>query len=297
VTLAPRPLVSVVIPARDAEAYIADAIVSVLRQTYEPVECIVVDDGSTDDTSTIVQQHYGVLYLRQENRGVVAARHAGVRVSRGPFIAFLDADDVWVEHKLVVQMALFLTNPGLGMVYSGVETVDPSLRRIREYECASPADAVANALLLRQPYLFATTMVVSRAAFDEVGGFDARLTTSADTDLACRIAAHFPIDCVFEPLVRYRQHEGQMHRNLAAFERDMRVIHEKFFGGVRKRCGVSRRQAAASLHVALALANLSHGARSAALGQLFAALRQSPARAGRMLLESAARRVSPVPTR
>lgn len=112
--------VSVVIPAYNAERFIADALASVQAQSCQPLEIIVVDDGSTDRTAQLVRGFAGVCYLRQDNAGPSRARNAGIRAARGEYIAFLDADDLWLEEKLERQMALAAREPGLGLIVTNV---------------------------------------------------------------------------------------------------------------------------------------------------------------------------------
>src|SRR5436305_1935247 len=108
-----QPLVSVVMPAFNAEAFVAEGIESVLAQDYECVEVIVVDDGSTDNTSAVASR-YPVKCIAQKNSGIAAARNAGVAVSRGSLVAFLDADDIWLPGKLSTQVAYLLKHPEVG---------------------------------------------------------------------------------------------------------------------------------------------------------------------------------------
>jgi len=114
-------MISVVIAVYNGEAYVADAIRSVLAQAGVELELIVVDDGSTDATPGITRGFSDprLTVLRQENRGVAAARNAGIARARGEFIAFLDADDVWLPTKLQRQMQLFSERPEVGLAYTG----------------------------------------------------------------------------------------------------------------------------------------------------------------------------------
>src|SRR5436190_9018266 len=117
--------VSVVIPTYNYARYLGAAIDSALQQTHAPLEVIVVDDGSTDDTPRLLDG-YGdrIRVIRQKNSGVAAARNAGVREARGELIAFLDSDDLWKPRKLELQIARFEADPGLGLVHCGAETLD-----------------------------------------------------------------------------------------------------------------------------------------------------------------------------
>lgn len=112
--------VSVVIPAYNAEHLIGDALTSVRAQTLPCAEVIVVDDGSTDATAVVVKAFPEVRYLRQENSGPSRARNTGVVAAQGKYVAFLDADDLWLEHKLERQMALLERDPDLGLIFTNV---------------------------------------------------------------------------------------------------------------------------------------------------------------------------------
>jgi glycosyltransferase involved in cell wall biosynthesis len=159
----------VIIPVYNGQRYLAEAIKSVLAQTYRPLQTIVVDDGSTDD-SALVAQSFGaaVELVHQEHSGAEAARNLGVQLARAPFLTFLDADDLWVEDKVARQMACLDVDPGLDLV-SGYAAqfispdLDPQLAK-RIYCPAEPMPAPGPA-----------TMLIHRNAFLEVGLFEAKL--------------------------------------------------------------------------------------------------------------------------
>src|ERR1700674_2423418 len=109
-------IVSVVIPVRDMGRYLGEALRSVLAQDYRPIEVIVVDDGSTDDSAEVARSFPEVIYLSQSHRGASVARNAGIARSRGSFVAFQDADNVWVPNKLTLQMGWLLEHPETGYV-------------------------------------------------------------------------------------------------------------------------------------------------------------------------------------
>jgi len=127
------PRVSVVVPLYNLRDFVGEAIESELAQTLRPedVEVIVVDDGSTDGSSEVAQR-YGsrIRYLRQEDRGLSAARNAGIRVSSAPFLAFLDADDRLHPDKLRAGLEVFDARPNTGLVYSGFHYIDEDGRRL-----------------------------------------------------------------------------------------------------------------------------------------------------------------------
>ena len=129
-------LVSVIVPTYNRAYCLNRAVDSMLAQTYGNCEVLIVDDGSTDDTSARVKTWYGhnpqVRYLRQVNQGVSAARNAGLRAARGAFIALLDSDDVWLPWKIEVQVACLDALPQVGMIWTDMEAVDPHGERLHE---------------------------------------------------------------------------------------------------------------------------------------------------------------------
>jgi len=139
-----QPLISCIVPVFNGERYLTEALESILKQTYRPLEIIVADDGSTDGTATLVAS-YGdqVRYLFQPNAGVAAACNLGVRASRGEFIAFLAADDLWHPQKLVLQMSQFQNRPELDLCLTHMQNFwSPELRteaeRFRDQPLAQP---------------------------------------------------------------------------------------------------------------------------------------------------------------
>ncbi len=159
------PLISVIIPVYNGENYLADAIESVLAQTYPAVEIIVVDDGSTDGSAGIIRQFSPpVRYCFQENRGLGAARNRGVSESRGDYLSFLDADDLWLPDKLSRQMEVFQTNPDLDMVFGRIEQfVSPELNRERGSGLERGREIV--------PGYSAITLLIKRNSFFQAGLF------------------------------------------------------------------------------------------------------------------------------
>jgi len=126
-------MVSVIIPTFNRGYIIASTIDSVLAQTYRPIELIIVDDGSGDETREVVAR-YGtqVRYIYQENAGLAAARNTGLSVARGEFIAFQDSDDIWLPWKLKAQVAIMREHPELAFVWTDMTAIDPSGDVVRE---------------------------------------------------------------------------------------------------------------------------------------------------------------------
>ncbi len=161
--------ISIIIPVFNAERYLAEAIESVLIQAVKPLEIIVVDDGSTDESEKVANTFKNdICYLLQENKGASAARNLGINMSKGQLLAFLDADDVWTAHKLELQLKALENNPELDMVLGNVEQfVSPELdtenrNRLR-------------AELKKMPGYHVGTMIIKRESFQQVGPFKENL--------------------------------------------------------------------------------------------------------------------------
>jgi glycosyltransferase involved in cell wall biosynthesis len=224
-----EPLVSVVIPTYNGAAFLETAIDSVLSQTYPPVECIVVDDGSTDETPAIIDS-FGprVRTARQPNAGFARARNRGARLARGDFVSFLDDDDCWRPTKVEQQVRALAERPEAAVIYTAVELIDDRGDHLGTIPAPPATSAFRNTILMEWPHLaLEQGALIRREAFVELGGFDERLTYSIGCDLACRLALDYPVQPIDEPLAAYRQHPHQMHHNLSRLERDMRLIYDK----------------------------------------------------------------------
>jgi glycosyltransferase involved in cell wall biosynthesis len=211
----PASLVSVVIPTHNGARHLAEAIESALAQTHPAVETIVVDDGSADDTPAIIARYAGRVHaLRQENRGVSAARNAGLAVAHGAYVAFLDHDDRMLPEKLAKQSALLDARPDVGIAYSGWWFIDAAGRRLPATGWSRrEGDLLPDLLRLENP-IFLPSVLVRRALVDAVGGFDERLRRSEDWDLWLRLGRRgVRWALVDEPLAEYRLHPGQKHRD------------------------------------------------------------------------------------
>jgi glycosyltransferase involved in cell wall biosynthesis len=228
--LSSKPLVSAIIPVFNGEKFLAETIQSVLDQTYPNIECIVVNDGSTDRTADIVKS-FGkrVRYIERPNGGVSSARNVGIEHALGEYVAFLDADDLWKPEKTVKQLEVFDRDSTLGLVYSGVDFVNEKKESIGGIKQKFGDDTLKRTLLLETPAFLTMTGMVPKKALDQVGVFDERLSTSADADLVCRIALKYNVAGIDESLAFYRQHESQMHLNLAALENDAKLLFRKTF--------------------------------------------------------------------
>ena len=206
-----RPLVSVIIPTYNRGRYLPEAIDSVLAQTYTPIEVIIVDDGSTDDTATLLAG-YGnrIDVLRQPNRGVSAARNSGIRKAAGEYIALLDSDDCWKPQKVAAQIAYFKSNSGMLIcqteeiwIRNGLR-INPGKRHRKQsgfiFEQCLP-------LCLVSP----SAVMLHTRLLQAVGLFDERLPACEDYDLWLRVTCRYPVGLIETPLIVKRGgHDDQL---------------------------------------------------------------------------------------
>ncbi len=208
------PHVSVVIATYNYGRFLAGAVESVLGQTFGDFEVIVVDDGSTDETSAVIAP-----YLRDSrlhwcptpHQGQPAAKNTGIRLARAPLIAFLDGDDIWLPAKLECQIALFRAQPQLGVVYSRRRLIDEEGWELEYTQPPCYRGMVLPQIFWRNFVCFSSS-VVRRQVFDEVGLFDENLALAIDYDLWLRVARRYPFDYVDEPLVKYRTGHANLSR-------------------------------------------------------------------------------------
>src|SRR5437899_528191 len=216
------PRVSVIIPAYNAAAYLQWALNSVLLQTFPDWEVIVIDDGSTDQTKSLVEDcmpaFCGKLrYVYQTNRGLPAARNTGIRHAAGEFIALLDADDVWLPARLERSVAVMDGNPDLGLVHSKVARID-TLGNVIEAPSVPAAKylsgRIAHHIYTRRAHILCPTVMFRRRCVEVVGLFDDTMGGTCDRDLWFRIAERFPVGYIAETLAYYRISPTSMSSDL-----------------------------------------------------------------------------------
>lgn len=205
--------VSVVIPTHDRRALIARAIESVRAQSRPASEILCVDDGSTDDTHRFLADTYPeVRVLRQPNRGVSAARNAGIQAATGAFIAFLDSDDEWLKKKLERQLQAMKESPGALLCHTN-EIWIRNGRRVNPMKKHQKFGGWIFEKALPLCVISPSSVLVDRRLLDEVGLFDESLPACEDYDLWLRVCARFPVLFVDEPLiVKHGGHEDQLSR-------------------------------------------------------------------------------------
>jgi glycosyltransferase involved in cell wall biosynthesis len=224
-------LVSVIIPTYNAAEFIESCLLSVLHQTYPDMEVIVVDDGSEDSTRQVLAPYIAqgkIKYLYQQNGGPAAARNLALRHARGEFIAFQDADDLWVPEKLEMQVATLRQNPDIGMVYSDTEWFGEEWerqrkhsRKLRDFERRNPKrfrrGRIFNGLL---GYNFIPTIavLVRRSVLRQTGVFleeinGQRFSFGEDFELWLRISKICNVEFSPQKLAMRRVHRNQITAN------------------------------------------------------------------------------------
>ena len=214
------PKVSVVIPAYNCQRFITTAINSVLAQSYADYELIVVDDGSTDNTSQIVSGFRGrVKLIKQKNGGPAAARNTGVAHSRGEYVAFLDQDDAWLPDKLKAQVELMDGNERLGLVFTDTYEIPDrgfdasAYGAARSFISRPPHRGMALEYLFLKNFISTSSVMVRKGILEKIGPFNASLVPVEDYDRWLRIAALYEIDFLDRPLVRHRDHPATFAKN------------------------------------------------------------------------------------
>lgn len=206
-----KPLVSIIIPTYNAERYLARALQSAIGQTYDELEIVVVDDGSKDETARIVAEYKDprIVYLYQDNAGQGNARNRGLRVCKGEYVSFLDADDRYHPRKVEKQMAFLREHPGYKIVYCNALHVyagAPGVLHKRRHVYRSGQVLPE---LLKSSYINPNTVLVARAVFEKCGGFVETRYYPEEWDLWLRMAlAGFEFGYLDEDLVTVEVREG-----------------------------------------------------------------------------------------
>lgn len=258
--------VSIIIPTYNCAQYISETIDSALAQTYRDFEIIVVDDGSTDNTKEVLKK-YGsqIKLIYQENRGVSAARNIGISRSEGQYVAFLDADDIWLPNKLKAQVEIMNANPDVGLIFTdGVKidekpgaTLKPKDWRAisndpEGFWCKIGKAPINDGIILKGNYFkdlllgnlvfFTSAVLIRKECFENIGYLDEELLSSEDYDLWLRMAYKYPLLYLNSVTSHYRERIDSL-----CGDRDMRVYwYNKWdgimFGNYSKFCPPEHRE-------------------------------------------------------
>jgi glycosyltransferase involved in cell wall biosynthesis len=223
-------LVTAIIPTYNYARFVSRAIESVLAQTYAPIECVVIDDGSTDETPDVLARHGArIRAIRQENGGLSAARNAGIAAARGEYVALLDADDWWAPEKIAKQVARIAREPSVAAVGCGQRVVDADMLVLHTVIHRDPGtDRAENlrAVALRKLWVggSGSGLLAKRSVLESVGPFDTSLRAAEDWDMWLRLFAHHEVRNLPEVLVSLHSHGTGSFRNATLMEENQRRV-------------------------------------------------------------------------
>ena len=226
-------MVSVVIPTYNRAHTIARSIKSVLNQTCQDFEIIIVDDGSTDNTKEVVSSFNDerVRYIRhEENKGEAAARNTGIKVARGEYIASQDSDDEWLPEKLAKQIELFKnTLSKVGVVYTGFWKIENNEKTYIPFSWVNQKEGDIHKELLKGNFIGSPVTLIRRECFKKAGMFDEKLFHLVDWEMWLRVSKYYHFKYIDEPLVAAHYHSENVSANQSAFIQALELILEKYF--------------------------------------------------------------------
>jgi glycosyltransferase involved in cell wall biosynthesis len=228
------PKVSVVVSCYNYGEFVTQCLDSIKGQTFPDFEVVIVNDGSTDNSEEQIKPYLNdnrFRYIKQKNGGQANAKNKGIAHTKGKYIAFLDADDLWEIDKLEKQISLF-SSQGIGVVYSRARYID-SLGRDLNFRLSGkylqPKRGYVTDFLIIDNFVPFSSSIVRRDCFDRFGVFDESLKMGIDWDLWLRISTQYQFDFVDEPLLSYRVgHPGQMSKNVEERQRCSDRIMKSF---------------------------------------------------------------------
>ena len=224
-----KPLISVIIPCYKQGQYLREAIESVLLQSYNRFEIIVVDDGSPDNSVEVVKGYSHVRYVRQNNQGVSAARNSGIRESTGDYLVFLDADDRLLPNALEAGLDCLDENPQCVFASGQIKLISPN-GAVLSYPDPVCIERDHYLTLLQGNYIWAPAEVIFRRCVFESGfAYDTSRSGSADWDLYLRVSRKFAVCCHDNVVAEYRIHEGSMTTDYARMLKEsLAVLHRQW---------------------------------------------------------------------
>jgi glycosyltransferase involved in cell wall biosynthesis len=228
----PNGLVTIIIPAYNAEKFIGKTLDSVKSQTYEAWECIVIDDGSSDITADIIKEYASkdkrFRYIHGQHGGVSRARNLGIAAAQGEYIALLDHDDLWTPEKLAKQVPILLQHPEIGLVYCDayVQTPDKTIRHSR---MRTPYAGQVFHRLVRGNFIICLTAVMRKNLLQQrPDPFVPELQMAEEFELFLWIAARSIVGYIDEPLATYVVHgTNDSLKRWEIILRELKTIHDK----------------------------------------------------------------------
>ncbi|NJK38064.1 MAG: glycosyltransferase [Oscillatoriales cyanobacterium RM2_1_1] len=225
------PLVSVIIPVYNGEKTIVETIFSVLNQSFQDFELIIINDGSTDQTLEIIAQFQDdrIQPFTYPNAGLATSRNRGIARAQGQYISFIDADDLWTSDKLEAQFQALESTPKAAVAYSWTDLIDQSSQFLNTDSRASFSGNVYPHILLGSFPSNGSNVMVRRQALLELGGFDESLNAAEDWEMWIRLAANYFFVAVSKPQILYRISPGSMSTKLTQHETESLKVIERAF--------------------------------------------------------------------
>lgn len=227
------PQVSIITATYNYGIYLPRAVESVIDQTFQDWELIIIDDGSEDQTRDVIKPYLDdkrIRYIHTVNRGQPAAKNRGLIETKGRLIAFLDGDDSWFPEKLERQVKLITADPSLGVVYSRRAIISESGTFVGNDTAALHRGNILG-LIFKDNFICFSSAMVRREAFTTVGGFDESIPMAIDYDLWLRIAAKYSFDYIDDPMVYYRTGHANLSRRSLERLRIALQIMNRFVNG------------------------------------------------------------------
>ena len=213
-------MISVIVPTYNRAQQLPRALDSILCQSCSPKEIIVVDDGSTDETSALMTSEYPeIVFIQQQNAGVSSARNVGIKRASGDWIAFLDSDDEWLPEKLEIQMKALYENPEIKICHTN-EIWIRNGKRVNPKKKHEKFGGWIFQKCLPLCCISPSSVIIHKSIFKEIGLFDYSLPVCEDYDLWLRITARNPVLYIEEPfLIKYGGHEDQLSKKYWGMDR------------------------------------------------------------------------------
>lgn len=230
------PVISVILPTYNCANFLPHSIQSILSQTYNSYEIIVVDDGSTDNTKEVLNpfmQRINYIKLEQ-NKGLPAARNIGIKSAQGKYIAFIDADDIWLPEKLQTDIEYLETYPEISMVYSKHINIGENGRPIDgDTRKRLPSGNIFIQLFSEQNFIITSSVVVKKDVFETTGLLDEQLFNCQDWDMWLRIAFYFKAAGINKTLVKYRHNPHSLSKNRNNVLKYQKAIIDKTYNNFK----------------------------------------------------------------
>lgn len=226
------PFVSVILPTYNCANFLSESVGSILSQTYHSYEIIVIDDGSTDNTKEVLHPFMQrITYINlEQNKGLPAARNVGIRSAQGEYIAFIDADDLWLPEKLQTDIEYFEKYRDAGMVYSKHMNIDEKGRVLGGTpKRRLPSGNIFIQLFSEQNFIIASSVIVRKEVFETTGLFDEQLFNCQDWDMWLRIAFYFKVAGINKPLVKYRHNPRSLSKNRNNVLKYQKLVIDKIY--------------------------------------------------------------------